>query len=139
MNNNNDALNIWFSLSNSFHLIHDKLEKMLEEQYDLSLKEFYVLYFISNTDDKELRLQQIQEMVGLSQSATSRLIVRMEEKDCGALERHVCEDDKRGIYTRITELGENKFQRALKAFNELLQKEFEQGEMTKLQTIFNKM
>ncbi len=107
------------------------------EHYDLSLNEFYVLYFISNTEDKELRLQQIQEMIGLSQSATSRLIVRMEAKNCGALERHVCEDDKRGIYTRITELGENKFQRVLETVNELLQKEFQQ--MTKLQSILDKM
>ncbi|KJD45960.1 MarR family winged helix-turn-helix transcriptional regulator [Paenibacillus terrae] len=139
MKNNNDALDMWLSLSNSYSSIHDKLEQALEEQYDLSLKEFYVLYFISNAEDKELRLQKIQEMVGLSQSATSRLVVRMEAKNCGALERHICEDDKRGIYTRITELGENKFQRALKTFNELLEKEFQQGELTTLQSVFHKM
>ncbi|MCM3171992.1 MULTISPECIES: MarR family winged helix-turn-helix transcriptional regulator [Paenibacillus] len=138
MKNNNDALNIWMSLTNSFTSIHDRLENALEEQYDLSLKEFYVLYFISNSEDKELRLQQVQELIGLSQSATSRLVVRMEAKNCGALERHVCEDDKRGIYTRITELGENKFHRALVTVNEILQKELQQGELTKVQSLFDK-
>ena len=136
---NNDALDIWFSLSHSYSSIHDKLERALEEQYNLSLKEFYVLFFISNTEDKELRLQQLQEMVGLSQSAISRLVVRMEAKNCGALERHVCEDDKRGIYTRITDLGENKLQRALQTVNEVLQNEIQQGEFTKLQAILDKL
>lgn len=137
--NNHDALSIWLSLSNGYSSIHDKLEQALEENYDLSLKEFYVLYFISNTEDKELRLQQLQEMVGLSQSATSRLVVRMQAKNCGALERHICEEDKRGIYTRITEIGENKFQRALKTVNDLLQKEIHDGELIKLQRIFYEM
>ncbi|MNJ01055.1 hypothetical protein D3C73_1605660 [compost metagenome] len=62
----------------------------------------------------------------------------MEAKNCGALERHVCEDDKRGIYTRITELGENKFHRALVTVNEILQKELQQGELTKVQSLFDK-
>lgn len=129
MRNNNDSLDIWLSLSYMYTNINEKLEQALLQQYDLSLKEFYVLYFISKAEDKELRLQQLQEMVGLSQSATSRLVGRMEAKDCGALERHICEDDRRGIYTRITELGTNKFERALKTFNEVLQLEMDEIEL----------
>ncbi|WP_431086639.1 MarR family winged helix-turn-helix transcriptional regulator [Paenibacillus sp. 8b26] len=125
MQNKNDLLDIWLSLSHIYSNVTDKLEQALQQQYDLSLKEFYVLNFISKSEDKELRLQKLQEMVGLSQSATSRLVVRMEAKNCGALERHICEDDRRGIYTRITELGENKFQRALQTFNQVLQSELQ--------------
>lgn len=125
MQNKNDLLDIWLSLSHIYSNVTDKLEQALQQQYDLSLKEFYVLNFISKSEDKELRLQKLQEMVGLSQSATSRLVVRMEAKNCGALQRHICEDDRRGIYTRITELGENKFQRALQTFNQVLQSELQ--------------
>lgn len=125
LQNKNDLLDIWLSLSHIYSNVTDKLEQALQQQYDLSLKEFYVLNFISKSEDKELRLQKLQEMVGLSQSATSRLVVRMEAKNCGALERHICEDDRRGIYTRITELGENKFQRALQTFNQVLQSELQ--------------
>ncbi|KJD45942.1 MarR family winged helix-turn-helix transcriptional regulator [Paenibacillus terrae] len=125
MQNKNDLLDIWLSLSDIYSNVTDKLEQALQQQYDLSLKEFYVLNFISKSEDKELRLQKLQEMVGLSQSATSRLVVRMEAKNCGALQRHICEDDRRGIYTRITELGENKFQRALQTFNQVLQSELQ--------------
>ncbi len=120
-NTKNEPLDNWLSLTNLQTSINNELESALQEKYSLSLKEFYVLYFLSQTSDKELRLQQLQEMVGLSQSAISRLVGRMEAKSCGALQRHVCEDDRRGIYTRLTELGEDKLQRALVTFNEIFQ------------------
>ncbi|ANY65490.1 MarR family transcriptional regulator [Paenibacillus sp. BIHB 4019] len=120
-NNNNKLIDNWISFSDIQTKINNKLESALEEKYSLSLKEFYVLYFLSQTTDKKLRLQQLQEMVGLSQSAISRLVVRMEAKNCGALQRHVCEDDRRGVYTCLTELGDNKFRKAMDTFNEIIQ------------------
>ncbi|WP_223285674.1 MarR family winged helix-turn-helix transcriptional regulator [Paenibacillus sp. PL91] len=135
-----DLLDTWLSLSQIYSNITDKLEQALMQEYDLSLKEFYVLSFISKSEDKELRLQQVQEMVGLSQSATSRLVVRMEAKDCGALERHICEDDRRGIYTQITELGEIKYLHALQTFNRVIESELEkEGLKSKFQAIVRDM
>lgn len=140
MPNKNELLDTWLSLSHIYSNIADKLEIALIQQYGLSLKEFYVLRFISKSADKELRLQQLQELVGLSQSATSRLVVRMEAKDCGALERHICENDRRGIYTRITEFGENKYQRALQTFNQVLQSELQkEGLKSEFQDIIQKL
>ncbi|CAM4497798.1 DNA-binding MarR family transcriptional regulator [Paenibacillus endophyticus] len=139
MENKNDTLDAWLFLTDLYSGVNDKLERTLQEKNNLSLKEFYVLYFISKSDDKKLRLQQLQEMIGLSQSAISRLVVRMEAKNYGALERHVCEDDRRGIYTRITELGENKFQRALNTFNEVLQLDIQYDELKKLQHLIPKL
>lgn len=124
---NNELLDNWLSFTNIQTSINNKLESALQENYSLSLKEFYVLYFLSQTSDKQLRLQKLEEMVGLSQSAISRLVGRMEAKSCGALQRHVCEDDRRGIYTRLTEIGENKFKRALVTFNEIIQSAFFRG------------
>ncbi len=118
---NNELLDNWLSMTHFQAKINDELERALEQKYGLSLKEFYLLYFLSLTDEKKLRLQQLQDMVGLSQSAISRLVGRMEAKNCGALQRHVCENDRRGIYTQITELGENKLNKALETFNEVLQ------------------
>ncbi|WCM60732.1 MarR family winged helix-turn-helix transcriptional regulator [Paenibacillus polymyxa] len=121
MKTENNLLSIWLSLTHIQSYINDELERVLQQKYDMSLKEFYVLYFLSRTEDKKLRLHQLQEMVGLSQSAVSRLVGRMEMKDCGALQRNACEIDRRGIYTQITELGENKLQSAMETFNEVLQ------------------
>ncbi|MNE30185.1 MarR family protein [compost metagenome] len=138
--NKNELLDIWLTLSHIQSKINDELEQALQEQFGLSLKEFYVLNFISQTEEKKLRLQQLQDMVGLSQSAISRLVGRMEAKNCGALQRHICEDDRRGIYTCITELGEQKLQRALVTFNEVLQSALlKDGLKSELQGLIQKL
>lgn len=140
MQHENELLDVWLSLSHINSTLNDKLEQALLQNYDLSLKEFYVLGFISNSEEKKLRLQQLQELVGLSQSATSRLVVRMGAKNCGALQRYTCEDDRRGVYTRITELGENKFQRALQTFNQVLQSELQKdGVKSQFQNLTQKL
>ncbi|MGC5772243.1 MarR family transcriptional regulator [Paenibacillus pabuli] len=130
---NNKFLDRWLSFSDIQTKINNRLESALEEKYSLSLKEFYVLYFLSQTVDNKLRLQQLQEMVGLSQSAISRLVVRMEAPNCGALQRHVCEDDRRGVYTCLTDLGEKKFKQALITFNEIMQSACLEDELDELQ------
>ncbi|MBA9087182.1 DNA-binding MarR family transcriptional regulator [Fontibacillus solani] len=138
--NKNELLDIWLTLTHFQSKINDELEQALQEQFGLSLKEFYVLNFISQTEEKKLRLQQLQDMVGLSQSAISRLVGRMEAKNCGALQRHICEDDRRGIYTCITELGEKKLQRALVTFNEVLQSALlKDGLKSELQGLIQKL
>ncbi|KAB2492797.1 MarR family winged helix-turn-helix transcriptional regulator [Priestia endophytica] len=138
-NQRHDLLDNWLSIINVQTNIANTLERALEEKYSLSLKEFYVLYFLSQTDDKQLRLQQLQEMVGLSQSAISRLVGRMEANSCGALERHLCEDDRRGIYTRLTPLGEEKLNKALATFEEILQSTLAKGKIqSEWQSFLNK-
>ncbi|MEV4891086.1 MarR family transcriptional regulator, partial [Nonomuraea sp. NPDC055795] len=41
--------------------------------------------------------------VVLSQSATTRLVTRLENRDL--LRRYLCEDDRRGIYSEVTPAG----------------------------------
>ncbi|AJE49594.1 MarR family transcriptional regulator [Paenibacillus sp. EKM202P] len=142
MHNNNtiELLNIWLSLTKLQSNINDELERALQENYSLSLNEFLVLYFLSQTEEKKLRLQHLQEMVGLSQSALSRLVVRMEAKSCGALQRHICEDDRRGIYTSMTDFGEKKFDRALETFNQILESVLSKDDLKqKLQSLIEKI
>ncbi|URN93682.1 MAG: MarR family transcriptional regulator [Candidatus Pristimantibacillus lignocellulolyticus] len=133
---NNKLLNNWLSFTDIQTTINNKLETELQNRYNLSLKEFYVLYFLSQTSEKKLRLQQLQEMVGLSQSAISRLVGRMEAKNCGALQRSICEDDRRGIYTRLTEYGEEKCEKALVTVNEIFKEiQLQDGFQKELQSI----
>lgn len=142
MTNNQEKkyLDNWLSLTNIQMSITNELESALQKNHNLSLKEFYVLYFLSKTGDKQLRLQQLQEMVGLSQSAISRLVGRLEAKSCGALQRHICEDDRRGIYTRLTTLGEEKLQISLNTFHEILHAAFSKGNLQdELQSLIQKL
>jgi DNA-binding MarR family transcriptional regulator len=119
MNGNHDFMEYWLSIDAIQNKVKKELENVLQKD-SLSIKEFYVLYYLSKAPDKSLRLQQLQEFIGLSQSALSRLVGNMEANSCGALEKHICTDDRRGTYTRLTELGEMKLQRSLVAFHEIL-------------------
>ncbi|GAF63498.1 putative transcriptional regulator [Bacillus sp. TS-2] len=122
MNNESqyEFLNNWLKVTSIQNKISNELESALKRNNDISLKEFYVMYYLSQESNRKLRLQQLQELIGLSQSAMSRLVGRLEAKTCGALERTTCEDDKRGIYTSLTLLGESKFERALNTFNTVI-------------------
>ncbi|GAB6255819.1 MarR family winged helix-turn-helix transcriptional regulator [Peribacillus sp. N1] len=142
MKNNQEKkyLDNWLSLTSIQMSITNELESSLQKNHNLSLKEFYVLYFLSKTSDKQLRLQQLQEMVGLSQSAISRLVGRLEAKSCGALQRHICEDDRRGIYTRLTTLGEEKLQISLNTVHEILHSALSKGNLQdELQSLIQKL
>jgi DNA-binding MarR family transcriptional regulator len=128
-NQKNQLISSWLSLTNIQLKITNELENMLQQNHQLSLKEFYVLLFLSEVPEKKLKLQQLQSMVGLSQSAMSRLVSRFEAKGCGALKRHICIDDRRAIYTSLTTEGEEKLKKALVTFNETLTNSFARGEL----------
>lgn len=126
MNSNepNQLISDWMSLANIQIRVEHKLESILQETHQLTLKEFYVLLFLSQTPNKKLKLQQLQNMVGLSQSAMSRLVSRFEAKGCGTLRRHVCVEDRRAIFTALTESGEKKLEEAIKTVHQTLQHSF---------------
>ena len=119
----------WLSLTQIHALISNELEQKLQQKHDLSLNEFYVLLFLSEAPEQKLRLQQLQTMVGLSQSAMSGLVSRFEAKGCGAMQRAICEDDRRGIYTSLTPIGEEKLQKAKITVQDVLEQQFAKPKM----------
>ncbi|AIQ70044.1 MarR family transcriptional regulator [Paenibacillus graminis] len=121
----------WLSLTHIQMKVAGELEAKLQENFGWSLNEFYLMFFLSEAPEKKLRLQQLEAMVGLSQSAVSRLVSRFEAKGCGALQRTVCDDDRRSIYTSLTPLGQEKVDRAQVTVNEVLHEAFPRAE-TKL-------
>ncbi len=132
-----EVLKNWVNFNAMTDKIINELETALKEQNNISLKEFYVMYYLSQETDRKLRLQQLQELIGLSQSAMSRLVGRLEAKTCGSLERSTCEDDKRSIYTSLTQSGEERFGRALQTFN-LAMKEIEENQKSIIFDILKK-
>ena len=114
----------WLEINN-FHLkVESALEKSLQMNHNLSLKEFYVLYFLSQEPEQKLKLQDLEGKVGLSQTAVSRLVSQFEAKGCGALERNVCEHDRRSIYTSLTETGAAKLKAAAATVEQVLTESF---------------
>lgn len=124
---NHQMIMNWLSFTNIQLKITNELENVLQEKHQLSLKEFYVLLFLSGSPEKKLKLQQLQATVGLSQSAMSRLVSRFEAKDCGVLRRHDCMEDRRAIYTAITPEGEQKLIRASATVSEALKQALADG------------
>lgn len=114
----------WLEINHFHRKVESMLEKSLQTNHNLSLKEFYVLYFLSQEPDQKLKLQDLEEKVGLSQSAVSRLVSKFEAKSCGALERNVCEQDRRSIYTSLTKTGAVKLEKAAATVEQVLTESF---------------
>ncbi|GAA4464255.1 MarR family winged helix-turn-helix transcriptional regulator [Phytohabitans houttuyneae] len=93
----------WRALAGLHARIEQRLERALEAAIGLSVVEYSVLELLSRQERWHMRMQQLAAAVVLSQSATTRLVARMEEQ--GLLSRYLCENDRRGIYTEVTEAG----------------------------------
>lgn len=98
------------------------LETRLIEENNITLNEYYVLYFLNISEEKEMRLNDLQLEIGLSQSAMSRMISRMENKNCSLIERHCCMTDRRGIYIGMTKSGYLKLKSSQKIVDSIVRK-----------------
>lgn len=93
----------WRLLAVLHSRIEVRLERMLSQGYGLSVNEYGVLELLSRQEKHHLRMGQLAMAMVLSQAATTRLVTRLENR--GLLARALCEDDRRGIYTNVTEQG----------------------------------
>ncbi|MBG0563977.1 MarR family winged helix-turn-helix transcriptional regulator [Actinoplanes aureus] len=93
----------WRALAGLHARIEQRLERALQAAHRLSVVEYSVLELLSRQDRWHMRMQQLAAAVVLSQSATTRLVARMEDQ--GLLSRYLCENDRRGIFTEVTEAG----------------------------------
>lgn len=93
----------WCTLAALHNRIEDRLERALQASHELSVREYSVLLTLSSQQEHHLRMNQLADAVVLSQSATTRLVNRLEDR--GLLRRYLCPTDRRGIYTEVTEAG----------------------------------
>lgn len=96
----------WCALSLLHGRIEAHIERALQAQHDLSAREYSLLDVLSRQHDGvggHLQMKQVAAAVVLSQSATTRLVTRLENR--GLLERYLCPTDRRGIYTNVTQAG----------------------------------
>lgn len=121
MNEPEQLINTWVNFSKFHDRISNALNHMLQEKYQLGLKEFYLLMFLYQTKEKKLRLSQLQNMVGLSQSALSRLVSRLEVQKFEAVKRDAFQEDKRGFYVVLTSDGEKYIDKIIKEVNKILE------------------
>lgn len=103
--------------------IGNALEQALEEEHGLSCQEFEVLDQLAEcTQDAKPRVQDIADVVPITQSALSRLIGRLEKQ--GLIERRLCEVDRRGINVFLTDAGRARHAAARPTYSEVLARQF---------------
>src|ERR1700751_4104550 len=96
----------WCALAVLHNRIEAHIERALQREHQLSVREFSLLEVLSrqhNGEGGHLQMSQVADAVVLSQSATTRLVSRLEDR--GLLARYLCPTDRRGIYTDVTEAG----------------------------------
>ena len=98
------------------------LEQTIAEQSEqsLTLKEFYLLHFLNQAQEKSLRQIDLPDKLHLSPSAVSRMVARLEEKNCGLLSRRCCDQDKRASFICLTSEGQTTLAYLQKAVEESL-------------------
>ncbi|MFD3874729.1 MarR family winged helix-turn-helix transcriptional regulator [Streptomyces sp. NPDC058623] len=96
----------WCALSLLHGRIEAHIERALQAEHGLSVREYSLLDVLSRQHGGpggHLRMHQVADSVVLSQSATTRLVSRLEDR--GLLNRYICDTDRRGIYTDVSAAG----------------------------------
>ena len=112
----------WFDFNRRQVELEALLEQTIAEQSDqsLTLKEFYLLHFLNQAQEKSLRQIDLPDKLHLSPSAVSRMVARLEEKNCGLLSRRCCDQDKRASFISLTREGQTTLAYLQKAVEESL-------------------
>ena len=98
----------WFDFNRRQVELEAFLEEIIAEQSEqtLTLKEFYLLHFLNQAEGKYLRQIDLPDKLHLSPSAVSRMVARLEAKNCGLLSRRCCDQDKRASFICLTREGQ---------------------------------
>ena len=113
----------WFDFNRRQVELEALLEQTIAEQSDqsLTLKEFYLLHFLNQAQEKSLRQIDLPDKLHLSPSAVSRMVARLEAKNCGLRSRRCCDQDKRASFICLTKEGQTTLAYLQKAVEESLE------------------
>lgn len=100
----------WLRLVHAVANVEAELGKALRDQHRLGLSDYRALEILSRSPASELRMQELAAHLGLNQSSVSRMVERLERG--GLTLRDLCPDDKRGVYTVLTDKGRAHFEAA---------------------------
>ncbi|SFK66753.1 DNA-binding transcriptional regulator, MarR family, partial [Streptosporangium canum] len=98
--------------------VESRLAAALQRRHGVGLSEFRALGHLAASPTAELRMQELADKIGLNQSSVTRLVARLSAADFAV--RDLCPDDKRGVYTVITETGRTRYAEASRTYEETL-------------------
>ena len=113
----------WFDFNRRQVELEAILEQTIAEQSEqsLTLKEFYLLHFLNQAQEKSLRQIDLPDKLHLSPSAVSRMVARLEAKNCALLSRRCCDQDKRASFICLTKEGQTTLAYLQKAVEDSLE------------------
>lgn len=109
---------MWGRLSALYAQVEGRLATAVQRGHGLGLSEFRALGFLSEAEDGELRMQDLANRLGLNQSSVTRLVGRLDA--AGLAYRDLCPDDRRGVYTVITDKGRARHEAARGTYRDTL-------------------
>jgi DNA-binding MarR family transcriptional regulator len=119
--NNNELFNSWISLTKYHERILKAVDYTLQDQFQLGIKEFYFMYYLAQSEQKKMRLSDLVPKVGLSHSALSRLVTRLEQHRGDSLvQRRTDSNDRRSVYIILMKKGEQYIQEMQLLINDSL-------------------
>ncbi|PLC55525.1 MarR family transcriptional regulator [Pollutimonas nitritireducens] len=123
----------WLKLIQVIATVEGELGKVLQAQHGLGLSEYRALEILARSPDTELRMQELAAHLCLNQSSVSRMVERLERG--GFTVRDLCPDDKRGVYTVLTEKGKARLESAQPDYEEALHTALKQHGCEKLVSV----
>lgn len=108
----------WIRLIRVIAHVEAELGKVLQARHGLGLSEYRALEVLTRSPDSELRMQELASHLRLNQSSVSRMVERLDRG--GLTVRDLCPDDKRGVYTVLTDLGRARFETAQTDYEQAL-------------------
>ncbi|AIJ25370.1 MarR family winged helix-turn-helix transcriptional regulator [Amycolatopsis methanolica] len=118
----------WHELLALHATVFGELECRLQDEHGIGVSEFEALERLA-TGDFKCRSADLLEAVHLSQSATSRLVARLEKE--GLVERAMCEQDRRGIFVSLTDAGRRRYEEAKPTHRAVLRATLGEARLTK--------
>ncbi|OKL45077.1 MarR family winged helix-turn-helix transcriptional regulator [Pseudovibrio exalbescens] len=115
----------WERLIYLIDFVENFIAKEMQRKHNIGLSEFRALKFLEVAKDSELRMQELAGLLGLNQSSVTRLVGRLENN--GYTVRDLCPDDKRGIYTVLTNRGRKRLSEARNDYDSALQSALDQA------------
>ncbi|WP_405486067.1 MarR family winged helix-turn-helix transcriptional regulator [Nocardia sp. NBC_00511] len=109
---------MWNLLLTLHAQVEARLTAALQRRHGLGLSEYRALVFLDDAPDNELRMQDLAAKLGLNQSSVTRLVGRLNTADYTY--RDLCPDDKRGVYTVLTEAGRTRYREARPTYEDTL-------------------
>ena len=98
-----DEQAVWRAYVQMNVVVNDHLERQLQRQAGIGMSYYLVLAMLSEAPQRSMRMQQLAQILRVSQSRTSHAIARIEEE--GWVCRRPSRNDRRGMVVQLTDAG----------------------------------